>query len=62
MGMVFSLSANAPVRAAHRAANHASLRCLNALRAASRRPARAWDVPGVDRPEPTRLGEVTWRR
>jgi RNA polymerase sigma-70 factor (TIGR02960 family) len=38
----------------------ATNRCLNALRAASRRPARAWDVPGVDRPEPTRLGEVTW--
>ncbi len=38
----------------------ATNRCLNALRTASRRPARAWDVPGVDRPEPTRLGEVTW--
>jgi RNA polymerase sigma-70 factor (ECF subfamily) len=38
----------------------ATNRCLNALRAASRRPARAWDVPGVERPEPTRLGEVTW--
>jgi RNA polymerase sigma-70 factor (TIGR02960 family) len=38
----------------------ATNRCLNALRAARRRPARAWDVPGVDRPEPTRLGEVTW--
>jgi RNA polymerase sigma-70 factor (TIGR02960 family) len=38
----------------------ATNRCLNTLRAASRRPARAWDVPGVERPEPTRLGEVTW--
>jgi RNA polymerase sigma-70 factor (ECF subfamily) len=38
----------------------ATNRCLNALRTASRRPARAWDVPGVERPEPTRLGEVTW--
>jgi RNA polymerase sigma-70 factor (ECF subfamily) len=37
----------------------ATNRCLNALRAASRRPARTWDVPGVERPEPTRLGEVT---
>src|SRR5579863_4143096 len=33
----------------------ATNRCLNALRSASRRPARAWDVPGVERPEPTRL-------
>jgi RNA polymerase sigma-70 factor (TIGR02960 family) len=38
----------------------ATNRCLNTLRAARRRPARAWDVPGVERPEPTRLGEVTW--
>ena len=34
--------------------------CLNAHRAASRRPAKAWDIPGVDPPEPTRLGEVVW--
>jgi RNA polymerase sigma-70 factor (TIGR02960 family) len=34
--------------------------CLNARRAASRRPAKAWDVPGVNPPEPTRLGEVVW--
>jgi RNA polymerase sigma-70 factor (TIGR02960 family) len=38
----------------------ATNRCLNALRLASRRPAKEWDVPGVDPPEPTRLGEVTW--
>jgi RNA polymerase sigma-70 factor (TIGR02960 family) len=38
----------------------ATNRCLNALRSARRRPAREWDVPGVDRPEPTRLGEVVW--
>jgi RNA polymerase sigma-70 factor (ECF subfamily) len=38
----------------------ATNRCLNALRAASRRPATEWDVPGVERPEPTRLGEVVW--
>lgn len=51
-------------------AGHASLRtwlykiatnrCLNALRAASRRPAKAWDIPGVDAPEPSRLGDVVW--
>ena len=34
--------------------------CLNARRSASRRPAREWDVPHVDQPEPTRLGEVVW--
>lgn len=38
------------------ATNH----CLNALRTASRRPAKAWDIPGVVPPEPTRLGEVVW--
>ena len=38
----------------------ATNRCLNARRAASRRPAKEWDVPGVEPPEPTRLGEVAW--
>jgi RNA polymerase sigma-70 factor (TIGR02960 family) len=38
----------------------ATNRCLDARRAASRRPARQWDVPGVEPPEPTRLGEVVW--
>jgi RNA polymerase sigma-70 factor (TIGR02960 family) len=38
----------------------ATNRCLNALRAASRRPAKEWDVPEVEPPEPTRLGEVVW--
>src|SRR6266536_2009086 len=38
----------------------ATNRCLNALRSASRRPARQWDIPGVEPPEPTRLGEVVW--
>ena len=41
----------------YRIATH---RCLDARRAASRRPAREWDVPGVDPPEPTRLGEIVW--
>ena len=41
----------------YRIATH---RCLNARRSASRRPAKAWDVPGVVPPEPTRLGEVAW--
>ncbi len=38
----------------------ATTRCLNALRSASRRPAKEWDVPEVEPPEPTRLGEVVW--
>ena len=38
----------------------ATNRCLNALRSASRRPAKAWDIPEVEPPEPSRLGEVVW--
>jgi RNA polymerase sigma-70 factor (ECF subfamily) len=38
----------------------ATNRCLNARRSASRRQAREWDVPNVEPPEPTRLGEVVW--
>jgi RNA polymerase sigma-70 factor (TIGR02960 family) len=38
----------------------ATNRCLNARRSASRRPAKEWDVPKVQPPEPTRLGEVVW--
>ena len=38
----------------------ATNRCLNASRSASRRPAKDWDVPNVEPPEPTRLGEVVW--
>jgi RNA polymerase sigma-70 factor (TIGR02960 family) len=38
----------------------ATNRCLNARRASSRRRAKEWDVPGVEPPTPTRLGEVFW--
>jgi RNA polymerase sigma-70 factor (ECF subfamily) len=38
----------------------ATNRCLNARRSASRRPAKEWDVPKVEPPEPTRIGEVLW--
>src|SRR5215207_8100623 len=38
----------------------ATNRCLSVLRSASRRPAKEWDVPWVEPPEPTRLGEVVW--
>jgi len=41
----------------YRIATH---QCLNARRAASRRPAKGWDVPGVEQLEPSRLGEVVW--
>src|SRR5256885_7471930 len=38
----------------------ATNRCLNALRSAKRRPAKEWDIPEIEPPEPTRLGEVVW--
>ena len=38
----------------------ATNRCLNERRSAGRRQAKEWDVPGVEPPEPTRLGEVPW--
>jgi RNA polymerase sigma-70 factor (TIGR02960 family) len=38
----------------------ATNRCLNARRSSRRRQAKEWDVPGVQPPEPTRLGEVMW--
>jgi RNA polymerase sigma-70 factor (ECF subfamily) len=38
----------------------ATNRSLNALRSATRRPAREWDIPHVEPPEPSRLGEVVW--
>jgi RNA polymerase sigma-70 factor (ECF subfamily) len=38
----------------------ATNKCLNAMRAARRRPAKAWDIPGVEPPEPTRFGEAVW--
>src|SRR3954447_10187136 len=38
----------------------ATNRCLNARRAAGRRPAKEWNVPDVEPPEPTRLGEIVW--
>jgi RNA polymerase sigma-70 factor (TIGR02960 family) len=38
----------------------ATTRCLNARRAISRRPAKAWDVPHIDPPAPTGIGEIVW--
>src|SRR5262249_22810278 len=34
--------------------------CLKAWRPASRRPPMNWPSPGVDLPDPSRLGEVVW--
>ncbi len=38
----------------------ATNRCLNALRSVSRRPAKEWQMPEIQPPEPTRLGEIVW--
>jgi RNA polymerase sigma-70 factor (TIGR02960 family) len=38
----------------------ATNRCLNVRRAVARRQVREWTMPGVEPPEPTRLGEVVW--
>ena len=38
----------------------ATNRCLNARRSASRRQPKEWNVPNVEPPEPTRLGDVVW--
>ncbi|GAA2120038.1 sigma-70 family RNA polymerase sigma factor [Actinomadura napierensis] len=38
----------------------ATNRCFSTLRSAARRPAKAWDIPGIEPPEPTRLGEIAW--
>jgi RNA polymerase sigma-70 factor (ECF subfamily) len=38
----------------------ATNRCLNTRRSVARRRAHEWDVPGVEPPQPTRLGEVVW--
>lgn len=38
----------------------ATNQCLSALRSASRRPAKVWNIPDVEPPEPNRFGEVVW--
>src|SRR3954467_6566313 len=35
-------------------------RSLDAPRAPRRPPAKEWDIRGVEPPEPTRMGEVSW--
>jgi RNA polymerase sigma factor (sigma-70 family) len=34
--------------------------CLDALRAARRRPAKQWDIRETESPEPVRFGEIFW--
>ena len=38
----------------------ATNKCLDPRRSAGRRLPKEWDVPNVEPPEPTRLGEVVW--
>jgi RNA polymerase sigma-70 factor (ECF subfamily) len=38
----------------------ATNRCLNVLRSANRRAAKEWNMPQVEPPEPTGLGEAVW--
>jgi RNA polymerase sigma-70 factor (TIGR02960 family) len=38
----------------------ATNKSLNAIRAVRRRPAKAWDIPGVEPPAPNRHGEAVW--
>jgi len=38
----------------------ATNRCLNALRSASRRPAKEWNISEIKPLDPTRLGEIVW--
>jgi RNA polymerase sigma-70 factor (TIGR02960 family) len=38
----------------------ATNRCLNALRSATRRSAKEWNMAGVEAPEPTGTGEIVW--
>ena len=38
----------------------ATSNCLKALRSARRRPRMDWPPPGIELPEPTRFGEITW--
>ena len=38
----------------------ATNKCLDSRRSASRRPAKGWDVPNVEPPAPSGLGEVVW--
>jgi RNA polymerase sigma-70 factor (TIGR02960 family) len=38
----------------------ATNQCLSMLRSAGRRPAKEWDMPHIEPPEPSTLGEIVW--
>jgi RNA polymerase sigma-70 factor (ECF subfamily) len=38
----------------------ATNQCLDALRSARRRPAKQWDIPGIEPPEPIQVFSVTF--
>ncbi|RRR42050.1 sigma-70 family RNA polymerase sigma factor [Mycolicibacter terrae] len=38
----------------------ATNQCLSTLRSASRRSAKEWDMPHIEPPEPSSLGEIVW--
>jgi RNA polymerase sigma-70 factor (TIGR02960 family) len=38
----------------------ATNRCLDALRSVRRRPAKQWDIPGIEPPEPAGFGDIHW--
>ena len=38
----------------------ATNRCLDALRYVRRRPAKQWEIPGIEPPEPSAFGEIHW--
>ena len=38
----------------------ATNQCLSALRSVKRRPAKEWNIPNIELPPPTQLGEIVW--
>jgi RNA polymerase sigma-70 factor (TIGR02960 family) len=38
----------------------ATNQCLSALRSAKKRPAKEWNIPNIEPPEPSNFGEIVW--
>lgn len=38
----------------------ATNQCLSALRSAKKRPAKEWNIPNIEPPEPSTFGEIVW--
>jgi RNA polymerase sigma-70 factor (ECF subfamily) len=38
----------------------ATNQCLSTLRSTKKRPAKEWDIPDIEPPEPTSFGEIVW--